>query len=1021
LVGNTGVGAGENLEAVLALLRNRLHLAGENAVVVFLGDQLAGGGLPEPDHSNRTHATARLDSVMASVFDFPGRVFFIPGDQDYGLDQGDRVEALLRQEDYIETFLDRGNVFLPDGGSPGPHEMKLTDDLRLVALNTDWLLRESGTYEGGGEARETIDVYRELQDVVSHRQTDDLLVVGHHPVFSNGTYGGHNPGYLVPPIHALRGLAGNEQYFSHERNEWMREGLLHILIDHENFVYASAHERSLQYIQSEPDGFSQSFLVSGSGSGGAFVVENHSPEEFRVEHAGNERGIMSLSYYLDGSIWLDIWSAERGDRRPSEHMLRRPEANTATFLADQTRSIPDDSSRVMVPDAKYQAGLLHRLMLGRNHRQIWATPVEVRVPDLAKEEGGLTAIKRGGGLQSTSIRLENPDGKQFVFRSIRKDWRASLPRAWRQTIVGSVVNDFVSITHPYSALPVPHLAGAIGIYHANPRIIVVPDDPRLGSFRNLIGGQMVLFEERPNKDMSDASEFGNSEDVVGWAEMYRSVTRDNDDRVDARFLARNRLFDMWISDWDRHRDQWRWASFEDPDGQGTLYRPIPRDRDTAFLVLDTPFYPLVKPLVKIQDYRDSFGSIRGLTQNATNQDHRFLSELSRSDWIEIADSMRLELTDLVIENAFREWPAAVYELHGPEMIGVAQTRRDQLPEIAEKFYWLHARSVDVVGSNKHEQFEVRRVNDYATEVVVFKIDLDGEKRQEIYRRLIYREETREINLYGLGGDDVFLVTGEVRQGIRINAVGGSGDDKFADFSKVRGWLRMTHFYDTPLASNSLQPGEETRVHLSDDPGHNLYPRTYNYERVYPIPFAAVTSEDGLAYGAVALWTRYAFQKEGYARTNSLLLRYATGPDAFEARYKLTAYQALGNWNAGIDLLVSDPNNITNFHGLGNETSGLREDQFRRGLAHYALRFPIQKGHETGRQISVTPVLEIYKVSDRFLEDLAPLDPRFFRDVGGSPQSFTGMDVQFDLNYRDIETNPRHGYTWTGKLKLRAGV
>ena len=40
---------------------------------------------------------------------------------------------------------------------------------------------------------------------------------------------------------------------------------------------------------------------------------------------------------------------------------------------------------------------------------------------------------------------------------------------------------------------------------------------------------------------------------------------------------------MLLADWDRHSDQWRWASFEPDDEKGKIYLPIPRDRDIAMM------------------------------------------------------------------------------------------------------------------------------------------------------------------------------------------------------------------------------------------------------------------------------------------------------------------------------------------------------------------------------------------------------------------------------------------------------
>ena len=39
---------------------------------------------------------------------------------------------------------------------------------------------------------------------------------------------------------------------------------------------------------------------------------------------------------------------------------------------------------------------------------------------------------------------------------------------------------------------------------------------------------------------------------------------------------------MFIMDFDRHEDQWRWNTKD--TGKGKVYYPLPRDRDQAFFV-----------------------------------------------------------------------------------------------------------------------------------------------------------------------------------------------------------------------------------------------------------------------------------------------------------------------------------------------------------------------------------------------------------------------------------------------------
>ena len=197
LVGNTGAGTRQDLAPTLSLLREQLAVAGEAAAVVFLGDLLPCCGMPEVDAPKRVEAEERLLDLIETVQGFSGRVVFIPGDHDWGRpgDEGRLgATALVRMEEFLETTLDRGNVFRPDEGFPGPDEIRLTSDIRLVALNTNWFLTEQERPTGDAgdfDVTEDGDVYVELEDLLLKRSTRDMLVVGHHPIYSNGAHGGN--------------------------------------------------------------------------------------------------------------------------------------------------------------------------------------------------------------------------------------------------------------------------------------------------------------------------------------------------------------------------------------------------------------------------------------------------------------------------------------------------------------------------------------------------------------------------------------------------------------------------------------------------------------------------------------------------------------------------------------------------------------------------------------------------------------------------------------------------------------
>jgi hypothetical protein len=993
-------------------LKEKLERAGEDAAVVFLGDLLPCCGMPLVSDPAREDAERRLLDLIEAVRGFPGRVVFIPGDHDWGRDgiAGDGGwRALLRMEAFIEEELGRGNVFRPDDGFPGPDEIQLTRDIRLVALNTQWMLTEGGRATGDFGDMEVREVYS------NGRFGGDYHPKGHLFPLTLGWQGAYVPLPIIGTmVMAIAGNSGDEQYLSHTQNRWMRETLDRALLNHEDFVYLSAQDYSMQHFWTRKLNRSQHYLVSGSAARSEWTSTAN-----RALFASSERGLMSLSYYEDGSIWADAWAmVDGGAEQIYEASLRDPKVlEEEPIAAAETVDPVDyrDSSKTLAAEPEYEAGWLQRLLLGSNLRDVWTTPVEVPYIDIASEHGGLTPIKRGGGMQSISVRLEAESEKQYVLRSVNKDGRRFLPPEIQYTFVAPISQDFLSYSHPYGALIIPPLADAVGVYHTNPRLVWVPDDPRLGEYRDLVGNMLMLYEERPTKDMSDAKSFGNSDDVVGSFEMFRNVTRDNDYSVNGRSLARARLFDMWLSDWDRHKDQWRWASFEASDARGRVYEPIPRDRDQAFNKLNFLGHNLLKPYIKFQSFDKSYRNIQGLNMNARNLDHRFLSSLDFADFQSITDSVVAALTDDVIEGAMRQWPEPVFAVNGQEMIETGRIRRDKLSEVAEKFYRMHARSVDVVGSNKHERFEVTRLNADDTEVVVYKTNAEGEVREEIYRRVMNRRETKEIVLYGLDGADQFVIRG-ASGGIKVHAMGGTGIDTFVDESTGEGIV----FHDS-RGENHIRPAPRTSVKLSDDPERNDYTGFFEFPQTYPVALAYYTTDDGLVVLGGAADIRHSFRKDPYAKRQVVSGSYATSTNALGLSYTGSFKQTYGWWDQGVALQLENDNNFHSFYGLGNETgSEAPLDTFRIRVGGGDLRLPIERTFEPGVSLSIAPLLRLTNVRDD-QERLLGMDQPGLSEPTLDPQWYAGAHLTLDFVSQDEMTNPRHGFGWPSTLSGYTGL
>jgi len=288
---------------------------------------------------------------------------------------------------------------------------------------------------------------------------------------------------------------------------------------------------------------------------------------------------------------------------------------------------------------------------------------------------------------------------------------------------------------------------------------------------------------------------------------------------------------------------------------------FPVTRDWAFNKMNGLLPGLIKSrfiMPKFQDFGSDYGFLPGLNQNGVVQDRRFTSSLSREDWIEIARGLQQRLTDSVIRDAVNSLPEEIQELYETEYSRLLKSRRDMLPDVAVEYYELLAGLVDVVGTDKHERFDIRRIDDDRTQVIVYKITNTGTVRKELYRRVFFRSETKEIRLYGRGGNDIFAVNGNVERGIPIHAVGGTGTDRFEDQSSVRSAGRYFVVYDIPLETQVTR-GADTKLRVSPDAMVNKYdPYDFWFARITPKLFIGRNQDDGYLLGGGATFINGGF-------------------------------------------------------------------------------------------------------------------------------------------------------------------
>lgn len=906
-------------------LRQELERAAEPVYLLIAGDIV-------PDCDGKHPPEALVKALLDLARGLEGiQVGLLPGDRDWADSGPDGWDCVREMEEYVLKNAPPNVDWLIDDGCPGPDMVEIGDNILLLALNTQWWnhpFRKPIPADAVCDEIVEAAIHEEIEDAIKENQERNLLITGHFPPYSLGKYGGFFPlsTHLLPPVAGgiyavFHENVGSVRDISNERFEKLAGYLLGLAREYENIVFLSGHEANQQVLS-----YYGNYLINS----GAPVAASYAARNRLARLAEARPGLIQLHYEANGAVnYTFLYYAGGGFAAEKEGPLYQSPCGPgnpdipvnhvkAPCLAP---SGPEDASApAEQPDSariaagpQYAAGGLHRFFFGPHYRTSWAAPVMAPVLRLDTAYGGLEVLERGGGRQTISLKMQTEDGRQYVFRSVDKDPVSALSYTLRHTIAAAVTRDQTSSQQPYGALAVAPMLDELGILHASPRLYIMPDDPRLGQFRTTFANMLGMVEERPTNGGKGPLPFGNADEIFKSYDLFHEMYDHPDVRLDTREFARARMFDILIGDWSKHEDNWKWAAFEQEDS--TLVRPIPRDRDHAFSNLDGLLPWLAErqwavPNLEHFDYR--IKSVRSLTYQARHMD-RFLGiRLTREDWRQAAREVQEALPPEVIERAVRQMPRENFDLSGKEITAKLARRRQDLEKYADRFYGLLARYVDVPGTNKEEYFHILRQPDGSTLV-----EIRRQKDSSLtYRRLFLPEETREIRLYGLHGDDRFLVEGQAESAIKLRLVGGAGEDEITDNSLVKKGGKRTLVYEKNKDA-ILNLGAEGKAVNSWNEELYYYDRTaFAYNTYFPMALISFNTFNGLMLNGGISFTRRNFNKRDYSAKHKFGFQVGT-LNNFALSYDGQAHHVLHKWDLLLHATWAQPDNFNYFFGIGN--------------------------------------------------------------------------------------------------------
>ncbi len=450
-------------------------------------------------------------------------------------------------------------------------------------------------------------------------------------------------------------------------------------------------------------------------------------------------------------------------------------------------------------------------------------------------------------------------------------------------------------------------------------LVILPDDPALGEFRELYAGRLGTFEQFPTPASDQYSGFLGATEILSSKDMWQRMLADPSVRIDVKAFLRARLFDFFVGDWDRHPKQWRWAKLPGMAG----WQPIPEDRDMAFVNYDGLLLTLFRPFrPTLLSFRDKYGTLAGLTLQGWQIHRWLLPEVDKDTWLAVAADMKQRLTDEVIAEAVHQMPEPYHESSAEKIINKLKQRRDGLVDIAERVYRYQAAETDVQGTNQSEQFELRDVGGGRVEVIV----TPSSGGAPYFQRQFDPDETKSLRLYLREGADTLTCQGEPGRKMKIEVIGQRDTDVLSGCETAK--LR---FHDTEDMVKRMQPFRAAPNPFSHLPSYNLDPEVWTKprdwrHRIVPIYRIGFGSDAGFVLGGGLTVDRFEFGKLPYGQRHSAQAAYSFGLKTFEITYE----GKFQHWNPRLLTTVeagSSGFEQSRFFGFGNETPDNRGDDF----------------------------------------------------------------------------------------------
>ena len=943
LVGDAGLSPMGQLNPALTAFQ---HYLKEEKVsgnyTLFLGDNIYPSGMDPEGHPRRKESENMIDAQYKAVKEYDGYTIFIPGNHEWY--NGGPI-GVSRQEQYVESLFNNQDVFKPSNGC-SLEVISVSPDIELIIIDTQWMLENWNsrpTINARCDIKTREGFLIKLKRELEQNRNKTIVLAMHHPMFSNGNHGGYFAldkhlyplqkkipmpvlASLVVQIRSQGGVSVQDRYNELYNNFMLR--LQEMARDLPRLVLVSGHDHALQYI--ERDGFKQ--IVSGAGAKESYAATGEDGY-----FSTGALGFAVLDVFKDGSSWVRTFVAGE-DGKPEllfqKEIIPVPER---VDVSQFPKTHPQEYTTPIYRQDSIREALFFQTVWGAKYKDAYSRSVTAPVADLDTLFGGLVPVRQQNSKNYKALLLTDRNGNKYRMRTMAKNALNVQRRVQVEEDVNPSDNEneinpsikgrdleFYTATHPYAEMAIPEMAKKIGIFHTTPKLFYVPKQKNLQDFNTDFGDGLYMISVEPTEKSEGEALFEYPDDVETTEDLLIKMRKTGTVFIDEERYMKSRLFDMLIGDWDRDPNRWRWAKYSSQT-HDEVFVPIPIDHDNSFSSFEGNFLDLTRSLFSSTKqshvYGEDLTDLQWFNEEGIILDRALIRNSGREQWKFLATVIRDNLTDEVIDRAFANVPSQVYDESMEDIKQKLRARRDNLVDIADRYYTHLAVQQTIVGTDYDDRFEITRLSNGQTNIRSF-TNINGQQSDTLINRTFSLKDTKEIWIYGLGGSDHFTVQGDSGDMIFVRLIGGLGKDVYALKNG-----RKVKVYDYERKEDSIVVRNGGNFRFTNVYNLNNYDLRKQIDRSQNLVSAiGYNPDDGFRAALQFEYRVDNFQRNPFSQKHILNAAYFTDINSFEVAYEGEIANIMNDLNLSFGGRFTSPNYTMNYFGFGNETKNLQDSE-----------------------------------------------------------------------------------------------